>query len=196
MIYFLYEKDYSEKELKIASKMYPEAEQILIYDLEYQLSKYRASDILIFDNINVLCNDGYKLYLNLLNREFDAYFMKSPNFDTQIVSMKIASIHNNNIENFLKLETEIYQNYSELDTLLRRCRLMVATDQGKQVGLKKGTKLYQDRTKETKNKIQLLSKKFNGSLSDEDVMTKLKISRGTFYKYVKEIKSEQNKDAV
>ena len=196
MIYFLYEKDYSEKELKIASKMYPEAEQILIYDLEYQLSKYRASDILIFDNIHVLCNDGYKLYLNLLNREFDAYFMKSPNFDTQIVSMKIASIHNNNIENFLKLETEIYQNYSELDTLLRRCRLMVATDQGKQVGLKKGTKLYQDRTKETKNKIQLLSKKFNGSLSDEDVMTKLKISRGTFYKYVKEIKSEQNKDAV
>ena len=122
--------------------------------------------------------------------------MKSPNFDTQIVSMKIASIQNNNIENFLKLETETYQNYSELDTLLRRCRLMVATDQGKQVGLKKGTKLYQDRTKETKNKIQLLSKKFNGSLSDEEVMMKLKISRGTFYKYVKEIKSEQNKDAI
>ena len=67
MVYFLYEKDYSEKELKIASKMYSEAEQILIYDLEYQLSKFRASDILIFDNINVLCNDGYKLYLNLLN---------------------------------------------------------------------------------------------------------------------------------
>ena len=196
MIYFLYEKDYSEKELKIASKMYSEAEQILIYDLEYQLSKFRASDILIFDNINVLCNDGYKLYLNLLNRRFDVYFMKSPNFDTQIVSMKIASIQNNNIENFLKLETETYQNYSELDTLLRRCRLMVATDQGKQVGLKKGTKLYQDRTKETKNKIQLLSKKFNGSLSDEEVMMKLKISRGTFYKYVKEIKSEQNKDAI
>ena len=196
MIYFLYEKDYSEKELKIASKMYSEAEQILIYDLEYQLSRFRASDILIFDNINVLCNDGYKLYLNLLNRRFDVYFMKSPNFDTQIVSMKIASIQNNNIENFLKLETETYQNYSELDTLLRRCRLMVATDQGKQVGLKKGTKLYQDRTKETKNKIQLLSKKFNGSLSDEEVMMKLKISRGTFYKYVKEIKSEQNKDAI
>ena len=196
MIYFLYEKNYSEKELKIASKMYPEAEQILIYDLEYQLSKYRASDILIFDNINVLCNDDYKLYLNLLNRGFDVYFMKSPNFDTQIVSMKITSIQNNNIENFLKLETETYQNYAELDTLLRRCRLMVATDQGKQVGLKKGTKLYQDRTKETKNKIQLLSKKFNGSLSDEDVMTKLKISRGTFYKYVKDIKSEQNKDTI
>ena len=196
MVYFLYEKDYSEKELKIASKMYSEAEQILIYDLEYQLSRFRASDILIFDNINVLCNDGYKLYLNLLNRRFDVYFMKSPNFDTQIVSMKIASIQNNNIENFLKLETETYQNYSELDTLLRRCRLMVATDQGKQVGLKKGTKLYQDRTKETKNKIQLLSKKFNGSLSDEEVMMKLKISRGTFYKYVKEIKSEQNKDAI
>ena len=176
--------------------MYSEAEQILIYDLEYQLSRFRASDILIFDNINVLCNDGYKLYLNLLNRRFDVYFMKSPNFDTQIVSMKIASIQNNNIENFLKLETETYQNYSELDTLLRRCRLMVATDQGKQVGLKKGTKLYQDRTKETKNKIQLLSKKFNGSLSDEEVMMKLKISRGTFYKYVKEIKSEQNKDAI
>lgn len=196
MIYFLYEKDYSEKELKIASKMYSEAEQILIYDLEYQLSRFRASDILIFDNINVLCNDGYKLYLNLLNRRFDVYFMKSPNFDTQIVSMKIASIQNNNIENFLKLENQTYQNYAELDALLRRCRLMVATDQGKQVGLKKGTKLYQDRTKETKNKIQLLSKKFNGSLSDEDVMMKLKISRGTFYKYVKEIKSEQNKDAI
>ena len=196
MIYFLYEKDYSEKELKIASKMYSEAEQILIYDLEYQLSRFRASDILIFDNINVLCNDGYKLYVNLLNRRFDVYFMKSPNFDTQIVSMKIASIQNNNIENFLKLENQTYQNYAELDALLRRCRLMVATDQGKQVGLKKGTKLYQDRTKETKNKIQLLSKKFNGSLSDEDVMMKLKISRGTFYKYVKEIKSEQNKDAI
>ena len=196
MIYFLYEKNYSEKELKIASKMYSEAEQILIYDLKYQLSSFRASDVLIFDNINVLCKDGYELYLNLLKRSFVVYFMKSPNFDTEVLSMKIACIQNNNIENFLKLETEIYQNYSELDTLLRRCRLMVATDQGKQVGLKKGTKLYQDRTKETKNKIQLLSKKFNGSLSDEDVMMKLKISRGTFYKYVKEIRSEQNKDAV
>lgn len=196
MIYFLYEKDYSEKELKIASKMYSEAEQILIYDLEYQLSKYRASDILIFDNINVLCNDGYKLYLNLLSRGFDVYFMKSPNFDTQIVSMKIASIQNNNIENFLKLETEIYQNYSELDTLLRRCRLMVATDQGKQVGLKKGTKLYKERSNEIKTQIKTLSKKFDGSFSDEEVMMRVGVSRGTFYKYVKEIKSEQNKDAI
>lgn len=196
MIYFLYEKDYSEKELKIASKMYSEAEQILIYDLEYQLSKYRASDILIFDNINVLCNDGYKLYLNLLNRGFDVYFMKSPNFDTQIVSMKIASIQNNNIENFLKLEAEIYQNYSELDTLLRRCRLMVATDQGKQVGLKKGTKLYKERSDEIKTQIKTLSKKFDGTFSDEEVMMRVGVSRGTFYKYVKEIKSEQNKDAI
>lgn len=190
MIYFLYEKNYSEKELKIASKMYSEAEQILIYDLEYQLSKFRASDILIFDNINVLCNDGYKLYLNLLNRGFDVYFMKSPNFDTRTVSMKIASIQNNNIENFLKLETETYQNYAELDTLLRRCRLMVATDQGKQVGLKKGTKLYKERSNEIKTQIKSLSKKFDGSFSDEEVMKIVGVSRGTFYKYAKELKEE------
>ena len=190
MIYFLYEKNYSEKELKIASKMYSEAKQILIYDLEYQLSKYRASDILIFESINVLCNDNYKLYLNLLNRGFNVYFMKSPNFDTHVMSMKIASIQNNNIENLLKIENEIYQNYSELDTLLRRCRLMVATDQGKQVGLKKGTKLYKERSNEIKTQIKSFSKKFDGSFSDEEVMMRAGISRGTFYKYVKEIKAE------
>ena len=116
--------------------------------------------------------------------------MKSPNFDTQIISIKIASIQNNNIENFLKLETEIYQNYSELDTLLRRCRLMVATDQGKQVGLRKGTKLYKERSNEIKTQIKSLSKKFAGTFSDEEVMKIVGISRGTFYKYVKELKAE------
>lgn len=190
MIYFLYEKDYSEKELKIASKMYPEAKQICIYDLKYQLSSFRASEVLIFDNINVLCKDGYELYLNLLKRNFVVYFMKSPNFDTEVLSMKIACIQNNNIENFLKLETEIYQNYSELDTLLRRCRLMVATDQGKQVGLRKGTKLYKERSNEIKTQIKSLSKKFDGTFSDEEVMKIVGISRGTFYKYAKELKAE------
>lgn len=97
---------------------------------------------------------------------------------------------NNSIENFLKLETEIYQNYSELDTLLRRCRLMVAVDQGKQVGLKKGTKLYKERSDEIKIQIKALSKKFDGSFSDEEVMMRVGVNRGTFYKYVKELKAE------
>ena len=67
---------------------------------------------------------------------------------------------------------------------------MVAVDQGKQVGLKKGTKLYKERSNEIKTQIKSLSKKFDGSFSDEEVMKIVGVSRGTFYKYAKELKEE------
>ena len=61
---------------------------------------------------------------------------------------------------------------------------------GKQIGLKKGTKLTTKKEVSSKQYILNNSKDFNGTMIDVEIIKQLSLSRNTFYKYKKELKEE------
>ena len=65
--------------------------------------------------------------------------------------------------------------------------MLTAKLEGKQVGGVKGKKLNVKKAVVAKSKIQELSKDFDGSLSDVDLMAIVGVSRNTYYKYKREL---------
>ena len=67
---------------------------------------------------------------------------------------------------------------------------------GKQIGQKPGAKLHIKNKAERMQKIREKSKDFNGTMTDNEVIKITGISRGTYYKYKKELieqlQAEQN----
>ena len=70
--------------------------------------------------------------------------------------------------------------------------MITAKLNGKQIGLKKGTKLITKKSLLAKKQIQKYSKDFNGSLMDVEVIKLIGISRNSYYKYKKELTEELN----
>ena len=60
---------------------------------------------------------------------------------------------------------------------------------GKQIGGVVGSKYKVKKSVEAKEQIKKYSKDFEGSLIDSDVITLIGISRKTYYKYKKELKT-------
>ena len=63
---------------------------------------------------------------------------------------------------------------------------------GKQIGLKKGSKLITKKSIEAKRQILKYNNSFNGSLTNEDTWKLIGISKTTFYKYKEELLAEQS----
>jgi DNA invertase Pin-like site-specific DNA recombinase len=80
----------------------------------------------------------------------------------------------------------------EVDFLHKRTSegLAVAKANGKQVGRSKGQTFETNKSKAAKQQILRLSKDFNGTNSDIEVIDIIKVQRNTYYKYKKELKSE------
>ena len=81
----------------------------------------------------------------------------------------------------------IKQDISHLTKLgLERARA-----NGSQIGRKTGSTIVTKKSIEMKAKIIKLSKSFNGTLSDKEVLELLDIDRTTYYRYKKQIKEQQ-----
>lgn len=61
---------------------------------------------------------------------------------------------------------------------------------GKQIGLKQGTKLVTKKSISAKEIIIKYSKDFEGMLNDEDVIKLADISRNSYYKYKRQLKED------
>ena len=61
--------------------------------------------------------------------------------------------------------------------------------QGKQIGTVSGSKLNVRKKKPAMEAIKKYNRDFEGSLSDIDTMKLVELSRNTYYKYKKELKS-------
>ena len=77
-------------------------------------------------------------------------------------------------------------NHSELTKI----GIEKARQEGKQIGLKTGTKLHTYKGDKIKKYIKKYSKDFNGDLSDEKCIELIHCARNTYYKYKKELKKE------
>ena len=173
--------------------------------------KVKKEDTLIFDSVSRMsrnAEEGIKTYFTLYERGVSLVFLKESyiNTDTYRQSISQAFEHTGNeiadiyidatnevikilAERQIKIAFE--QAQKEVDDLHQRTKEGIATARinGKQIGLKQGTKLTTKKSIESKKLIEQHSKDFNGTLDDITVMKITGLSRNTYYKYKKELRS-------
>ena len=188
--------------------------------LDKILKLVQSGDLICFDEVSRMSRDadsGYELYEELFNRDVDLEFIKEPHINTatyresiekqikvplesgdaatdELMAAIIEALNHYILalaKKQIKLAFE--QAESEVTYLHQRTRegMETARLNGKQIGLKTGTKLVTKKSLEAKEKILLHSKDYGGSLTDADLMMLTGLSRNTYYKYKRELKEEQ-----
>ena len=175
-------------------------------------TKVRKGDTIIFDSVSRMsrtADGGFQMYKALYNMGIELIFLKEQHISTnvyrQAISNSIELTGNKIADTYIQATNQVLlmlaeeqiriafeQSQKEVQDLRQRTRegIVTAKLNGKIVGRKQGSRIVTRKCKECKMKILKHSKKFNGTLGDADVIKLLSISRNTFYKYCKELKSE------
>lgn len=171
--------------------------------------KLQPGDTVIFDEVSRMSRDaaeGFKTYQELYERGINLVFIKEPQINTDTYRQaatdsipatgnEIADIYIEATNRVLMLlakrqiEIAFDQAQAEVEHLHQRTSEGVkrAQAEGKQVGRAAGSTVETKKSREMKEKIRKLSKDFDGSLKDTEVMDILKIARNTYYKYKREM---------
>lgn len=173
--------------------------------------KVRAGDTIIFDSVSRMsrnAEDGFSLYQELYNRGIELVFLKEPHINTSTYKKALESnisMTGTNIDFILdgvnkyllslakeQIRIAFEQAEKEVEDLHQRTRegIVTARLNGKQIGLKKGTKLITKKSVDAKQKIKKYSRDFDGNLNDVDCMKLAGVSKNTFYKYKRELIGE------
>lgn len=181
-------------------------------ELDKLLRVVKPGDRIIFDSVSRMsrnADEGVALYFELYDRQISLVFLKEPHINTEVYKEALQHqvpltgadedilIHaiNSYIRRLRAKEIELAfeQAEGEVTRLHQRTAegLLSAKLAGKQVGGVKGKKLNVKKAIVAKSKIQELSKDFDGTLNDIDLMAVVGVSRNTFYKYKREILIER-----
>lgn len=174
-------------------------------------SKVFAGDTIIFDSVSRMSRnveEGFAAYQELFDRKVNLVFLKEPHINTATYQAALDSSHLTTtgtavdyiLDGVMKYLMELAkeqirlafdQSEKEVSDLRQRTREGIETArlQGKQIGQRPGNKLVTKKSIESKEIIRKHAKDFGGSLSDSEVMKLANISRNTYYKYKKELKS-------
>ena len=173
------------------------------------LKNVKAGDTIVFDEVSRMsrnAEDGFQLYEKLYNAGVELIFLKESTLNTENfrktaqVEMQGGDIDvlldglNKYLmilaKNQIKSAFETAQH--EVDFLHQRTRegLAQAKLAGKQIGNVKGQKYTTKKSLQAKERIKELSKDFNGTNNDIEVMAITKLSRNTYYKYKRELLEE------
>lgn len=168
-----------------------------------------SGDTIVFDSVSRMsrnAEDGFKAYETLYNRGVNLVFLKEPHINTDtfkqainksvpLTGGKVDLILEGVNKYLLELAKEqiriaFEQAQKEVDDLHQRVSegLITAKLNGKRVGAEKGDKYKVKKADTAKAEILRLSKDFNGTLTDIEVMKIIGIARNTFYKYKAELK--------
>ena len=181
-------------------------------ELDKLLRVVKAGDRIIFDSVSRMsrnADEGVALYFELYDKGISLVFLKEPQINTdtykEALQRQVALtgedvdyiLNGVNIylrklaEEQIRLAFEMAEG--EVTRLHQRTAegLLSAKLAGKQVGGVKGKKLNVKKAIVAKSKIQELSKDFDGTLNDIDLMAVVGVSRNTFYKYKREILIER-----
>lgn len=177
-------------------------------ELDKLLRVVKPGDRIIFDSVSRMsrnADEGVALYFELYDRGISLVFLKEPHINTDVYKEALQhqvpligsdeDILINAINSYLRrlrakeIELAFEQAEKEVEDLHKRTAegLVTAKLEGKQVGGVKGRKLNVKKAIAVKSKIQELSKDFDGTLNDIDLMAVVGVSRNTFYKYKKEL---------
>ena len=178
---------------------------------EHLLKIIQSGDVIVFDSVSRMSRNaeiGFQIYQELYDKGVELVFLKEPHINTSTYKKALS----NNIrmtgtktdiilkainEYLMELAKEqiilaFEQSEKEVSDLHQRTRegMETARLKGKQIGRKKGTTIATKKGIAVKVGIQKYSKDFNGTLSDMDCITLLRVARNTYYKYKKELKTE------
>lgn len=175
-------------------------------------NKLKAGDVIIFDSVSRMsrnAEEGEKEYFELLEKGVQLIFLKEPYINTEVYIEQIKS--NENIRTDDDLLADLFEGIKKTLNKLIRKQVKIAFEQAeKEVkdlqertreGLRqvkaKGVKLGHNKTKlttkksiEMKDRIKKINVKFGGNMNNEETIKTLKISRNTFYKYMRELKNK------
>lgn len=182
------------------------------------LKKIREGDTIVFDSVSRMsrnAEEGYELYQKLYDRNINLVFLKEPTINTETYRKSLAkSIPMTGtavdkilagVNDFLKeLEREqvvlaFEQAQKEVDDLHQRTRegIETARRNGKQIGRRKNAVITVKKAAGIKKQILKYSRTFNGTLNDVDTMKVIgNVSRMTYYKYKRELRLQQQKNAA
>jgi len=173
-------------------------------------AKIKSGDTIVFDSVSRMsgnADDGFSAYEELFNRGVVLIFLKEPHINTDTYKKALESnidLTGTNVDYILEginkyllslakeqIRLAFEQSEKEVEDLHQRTKEGIETARlnGKQIGQRKGAKLNVRKANEAKEVIQRHSKDFGGSLDDQDVIKLAGISRNSFYKYKRELKS-------
>lgn len=175
------------------------------------LKNVKEGDMIVFDSVSRMSRnseEGFELYQELFNRGVELVFIKEPHINTSTykkalkggiertgtsVDLILEGINKYLLalaEEQIKLAFE--QAEKEVTDLRQRTKEGIETARlkGKQIGLKKGSKLTTKKSIMAKEQIIKYSKDFQGTLKDTEVIKLIGISRNSYYKYKKELQEE------
>ena len=176
----------------------------------------KKGDTIIFDSVSRMsrnATEGIEEYFNFFEKGIELIFLKEQYINTELYKEQLKLNENLSVEDkdlndtiikgireyLIKLaEKQIIiafnQSEKEVQDLRERTKeaLSERKKQGIVLGMKKGTTFETKKSKEMKVQIKKLSRHFNGNLKDSEVISLLKLSRGTYYKYKKEISDKNN----
>ena len=171
----------------------------------------KEGDTIVFDSVSRMsrnAEEGFEEYMALYKRGVELVFIKEPHINTKTYKQALTNqigLTNTKIDKILEgvnafleelakeqIEIAFQQSEKEVMDLRQRTKegLITAKANGKQVGRVVGSKFETKKAKDNKAKIIKLSKSFNGTLKDTEVLELLNIDRGTYYRYKKQIKAE------
>ena len=171
----------------------------------------KEGDTIVFDSVSRMsrnAEEGFEEYMALYKRGVELVFIKEPHINTKTYKKALTNqigLTNTKIDKILEgvnafleelakeqIEIAFQQSEKEVMDLRQRTKegLITAKANGKQVGRVVGSKIETKKAIEHKAKIIKLSKSFNGTLKDTEVLELLNIDRGTYYRYKKQIKEE------
>ena len=170
-------------------------------------------DVIVFDSVSRMsrnAEEGFAIYEELFQRGVSLTFLKEPYIDTEVYRKAMTSgipLTGMNVDYILagvnqyllalakeQIRLAFEQAEKEVADLHQRTREGIETARlnGKQIGLKSGTKLTTKKSVEAKKLIRKYSKDFNGALADKDCIRLIGCARGSYYKYKREIREEQD----
>lgn len=175
------------------------------------LKKLKKGDTIIFDSVSRMsrnAEEGFELYEKLFNQGIELEFIKEPHINTSTYKKALTGgieLTGTTVDLILEgvnkyllalakeqIKLAFEQAEKEVQDLRQRTKegIETAKDNGKQIGLKKGTKLTTKKSIVAKEQIKKYSKDFQGTLKDTEVMKLIGVSRNSYYKYKKELITE------
>ena len=167
-------------------------------------------DTIVFDEVSRMsrnATEGFDTYKMLYDMGINLVFLKESTLNTENfrATQQIASVGNEIADLYIETTNKVLMILAEqqikkafetaqheVDFLHKRTSegIAVARANGKQIGRTTGTKVETKKAKASKEKIKALSKEFNGTNTDLEVIAILGLARNTYYKYKAELKAE------
>lgn len=184
------------------------------------LRTVRSGDRIIFDSVSRMSRtveEGFVLYKELFDRDIELVFLKEPHINTATYKQAVDNqIHitmdsgDEAADDLMKavigalnqyilalsekqIRLAFEQSEKEVADLHQRTKegMETARLNGKQIGQKSGARLTTKKSVASKEQILKYSRDFNGTLGDLECIRLIGISRGSFYKYKRELRADK-----